>query len=123
MVDGAVGRVVARFGERPAFFRRGLSDTGAALVGRLRPCRSDRDGRRNRRFHAARIEQRAIQLRDRECERIEGDRAPSLLKRGSYLIASGFVGEPTAPVMGSAGATNMNSYTPSAAQSSASSFT
>jgi hypothetical protein len=27
----------------------------------------------------------------------------------SYLIASGLVGEPTAPVIGSAGATNMNS--------------
>jgi hypothetical protein len=26
-----------------------------------------------------------------------------------YLIASGFSGEPTAPVIGSAGATNMNS--------------
>jgi hypothetical protein len=26
-----------------------------------------------------------------------------------YLIASGLVGEPTAPVMGIAGATNMNS--------------
>src|SRR5205823_4994586 len=39
-----------------------------------------------------------------------------------YLMASGLVGEPTAPVIGSAGATNRNSYTLSAAQSSASSF-
>src|SRR5215471_16064334 len=29
--------------------------------------------------------------------------------RSRHLIASGFVGEPTAPVIGSAGATNMNS--------------
>ena len=28
---------------------------------------------------------------------------------GAYLIASGFTGEPTAPVIGSAGATNRNS--------------
>src|SRR6266566_4251270 len=40
-----------------------------------------------------------------------------------YLIARGVVGEPTAPVIGIAGATNRNSYTLSAAQSSASSFT
>src|SRR5439155_8583742 len=40
-----------------------------------------------------------------------------------YLIASGLTGEPTAPVIGMAGATNRNSYTPSLAQSSASSFT
>src|SRR5215203_3282948 len=40
-----------------------------------------------------------------------------------YLIASGFVGDPTAPVIGIAGATNMNSYTLSAAQSSARSLT
>src|SRR5439155_1686380 len=40
-----------------------------------------------------------------------------------YLIARGLVGEPTAPVIGIAGATNRNSYTLSAAQSSASSFT
>src|SRR5205807_1691060 len=40
-----------------------------------------------------------------------------------YLIASGFVGEPTAPVIGIAGATKRNSYTLSAAQSSARSFT
>src|SRR6266699_2702488 len=39
-----------------------------------------------------------------------------------YLIARGLVGEPTAPVIGIAGATNRNSYTLSAAQSSASSF-
>src|SRR6266436_9179267 len=31
-----------------------------------------------------------------------------------YLIASGLTGEPTAPVIGIAGATNMNSYTLSA---------
>jgi hypothetical protein len=37
----------------------------------------------------------------------------------AYLIASGLIGEPTAPVIGSAGATNRNSYTLSAAQSSA----
>ena len=43
--------------------------------------------------------------------------------RHDYLIASGLVGEPTAPVMGIAGATNRNSYALSAAQSSASSFT
>src|ERR1041384_3489562 len=41
----------------------------------------------------------------------------------TYLIASGLTGEPTAPVIGMAGATNRNSYTPSAAQSSASSLT
>ena len=29
--------------------------------------------------------------------------------RAGYLIASGLVGEPTAPVIGMAGATNMNS--------------
>ena len=40
-----------------------------------------------------------------------------------YLMASGLVGDPTAPVIGIAGATNRNSYTLSAAQSSASSFT
>src|SRR5262249_1323964 len=40
-----------------------------------------------------------------------------------HLMASGLVGDPTAPVMGSAGATNRNSYTLSAAQSSARSFT
>src|SRR6476619_3159315 len=40
-----------------------------------------------------------------------------------YLIASGLTGEPTAPVIGITGATNRNSYTLSAAQSSASSFT
>ena len=39
-----------------------------------------------------------------------------------HLIANGLVGEPTAPVIGMAGATNMNSYTLSAAQSSARSF-
>src|SRR4051812_9479276 len=41
----------------------------------------------------------------------------------AHLMASGLVGEPTAPVIGSAGATNRNSYTASAAQSSASSLT
>ena len=30
-------------------------------------------------------------------------------RTGLYLIASGFTGEPTAPVMGSGGATNRNS--------------
>jgi hypothetical protein len=40
-----------------------------------------------------------------------------------HLIASGLTGEPTAPVIGIAGATNMNSYTPSALQSAASSAT
>src|SRR5262245_13026270 len=40
-----------------------------------------------------------------------------------HLMASGLVGDPTAPVMGSAGPTNRNSYTLSAAQSSARSFT
>src|SRR5262249_28888235 len=39
-----------------------------------------------------------------------------------HLMASGFTGLPTAPVIGIAGATNMNSYVLSAAQSSASSF-
>src|SRR5262249_24784821 len=39
-----------------------------------------------------------------------------------HLIASGFTGEPTAPVIGMAGATNRNSYTLSRSQSSASSF-
>src|SRR6476659_7990251 len=39
-----------------------------------------------------------------------------------YLIASGLTGEPTAPVIGMAGATNRNSYTLSCSQSSASSF-
>lgn len=34
-----------------------------------------------------------------------------------YLIASGLVGEPTAPVIGRAGATKRNSYCLSAAQS------
>ena len=32
-----------------------------------------------------------------------------ILTAGPYLMASGFTGEPTAPVIGSAGATNMNS--------------
>jgi hypothetical protein len=34
---------------------------------------------------------------------------PSAIKYGGYLIASGLTGEPTAPVIGSAGATNRNS--------------
>src|SRR5207244_6754522 len=36
-----------------------------------------------------------------------------------HLIASGLIGDPTAPVIGSGGATKKNSYTPSRAQSSA----
>src|SRR4029078_1348959 len=39
-----------------------------------------------------------------------------------YLIASGLTGDPTAPVIGMAGATNRNSLTLSCSQSSASSF-
>ena len=39
-----------------------------------------------------------------------------------YLMAIGLIGEPTAFVMGSGGAVKKNSYTPSSAQSSASSF-
>jgi hypothetical protein len=39
-----------------------------------------------------------------------------------YLIAIGLIGEPTAPGIGSGGAQKKNSYTPSAAQSSASSL-
>ena len=35
--------------------------------------------------------------------------APVMRRVATYLIASGLVGDPTAPVMGSAGATNMNS--------------
>ncbi len=35
------------------------------------------------------------------------------------MMASGLMGEPTAPVMGSGGATNWNSQTPSFAQSAA----
>src|SRR5450432_338302 len=50
-----------------------------------------------------------------------GDRI-ELAAHDGYLIASGLIGEPTAPVIGIAGATNMNSYTLSAAQSSASSL-
>src|SRR5689334_23837976 len=55
---------------------------------------------------------------------VAGEHVRQNLRAGRhYLIASGLVGEPTAPVMGIAGATNRNSYTLSAAQSSASSFT
>src|SRR5881394_3407955 len=55
---------------------------------------------------------------------VAGEHVRKNLRAGRhYLIASGLVGEPTAPVMGIAGATNRNSYTLSAAQSSASSFT
>jgi hypothetical protein len=42
--------------------------------------------------------------------RVNDDRACRRLYAGPlYLIASGLVGEPTAPVMGIAGATNKNS--------------
>src|SRR6188508_2028655 len=44
-------------------------------------------------------------------------RAPRDDAKWRHLIASGLTGEPTAPVIGIAGATNRNSYTPSAAQS------
>lgn len=40
-------------------------------------------------------------------------------RRPAHLMASGLMGEPTAPVMGSGGATNWNSQTPSVAQSAA----
>jgi hypothetical protein len=39
-----------------------------------------------------------------------GAAAPSVVSHGDhYLIASGLIGEPTAPVIGRAGATNRNS--------------
>lgn len=47
---------------------------------------------------------------------------PPYKNLNAYLIASGFTGEPTAPVIGNAGATNKNSYCLSAAQSFASSL-
>jgi hypothetical protein len=50
-------------------------------------------------------------------------RGTPLVRVTPHLIASGLTGEPTAPVIGIAGATNMNSYTPSALQSAASSAT
>jgi hypothetical protein len=41
----------------------------------------------------------------------QGERVRPRIRRvlSSYLIASGLTGEPTAPVIGIAGATNMNS--------------
>src|SRR5665647_2668259 len=43
-----------------------------------------------------------------DCELFRHDKRSAI---AGYLIASGLVGEPTAPVIGIAGATNMNSYT------------
>ena len=99
-------RVAARRGQHPP----------DAVLGR----RDDRQPVR----HPALVQQldrivRALDARGMQGGGIRHQGLLTVVRRRGYLIACGLIGEPTAPVIGSGGATNRNSYTPSFAQSSA----
>src|SRR6185503_14712180 len=82
----------------------------------------DRAARRERHQHPDRFGRIGLRHNQTGSER-QPDPDEKAFHLQPHLMASGLVGEPTAPVIGIAGATNMNSYTPSSAQSFARSAT